>query len=93
MFISDFYREQDWERWLSQTTNDMIPYKDALLHHLRRLANANSKEQFEKGIKALERSDLWNDTYGKVFRAWIENTWLTVKEVKIWYANQVVNEL
>ena len=59
----------------------MIPYKDALLNHMHRLAKATSAEQFEKRLKCMERSDIWNDSYGKTFRAWFENTWLTVKEV------------
>ncbi len=60
----------------------MVPYKDALLSHLYRLAKATSSEQFEKRLNDLERSDLWSDSYGKMFRSWFENTWLAVKEVK-----------
>jgi hypothetical protein len=60
----------------------MIPYKDALLNHLNRLAKATSSEQFEKRLNDLEKSDVWSDSYGKVFRTWFESTWLAVKEVR-----------
>ena len=59
----------------------MIPYKDALLNHMSRLAKASSSENFEKRLKDLKKSDLWNDGYGKTFRTWFESTWLSVKEV------------
>lgn len=61
----------------------MTPYKEAILNHLRLLAKAGSTEQYEKALKGLERSDLWNDNYGKMFRVWFENTWLRVKKVSI----------
>ena len=60
----------------------MIPYKDALLNHLFRLAKATSSEQFEKRLNDLKKTDLWNDGYGKIFRTWFESTWLAVKEVR-----------
>ncbi|XP_028410162.1 uncharacterized protein LOC114532775 [Dendronephthya gigantea] len=84
VFINDFHREQAWEKWLSQSTNQMIPYKEALIHHLHRLAKAATLEQFEKRFCDLERRDVWNDSYGKMFRTWFENAWLAVKERWVW---------
>jgi hypothetical protein len=59
----------------------MTPYKDAMLCHLHRLAKATTSQQFEKRLSDLKRSDVWTDSYGKVFKTWFENTWLAVKEV------------
>ena len=97
MFINDFHRVQAWEKWLSQSSNHMTPYKDAMLCHLQRLAKATSTEQFDKRLDDLKRSDVWTDSYGKTFRTWFENSWLAVKEVKtfflicitVFYANEV----
>ena len=83
VFISAYHRLQSWERWLSQTTNDMTAYKEAIVSHLRILANATTQEAFDKGLQNLESSEVWNDAFGKMFRCWFENTWLNVKQVRL----------
>ena len=87
MLLSDFHREQAWERWLSQPANGVMPHRDAVLLHLRRLAHAMSADQFEKALEELEESDVWRCTYGKTFRNWFEKTWLSLKEVTTTISN------
>lgn len=87
MLLSDFHREQAWERWLSLSAHGMMPHRDAILVHLRGLAQAASMDEFEDAVDTLEESDVWKCNYGKGFRNWFENNWLSVKEViTIWSA-------
>ena len=59
----------------------MMPHRDAILVHLRGLAQAASMDEFEDAVDTLEESDVWKCNYGKGFRNWFENNWLSVKEV------------
>lgn len=58
--LSDFHREQAWERWLSTTSNGMRSVKELVLLRLRRIANAETLLEFDKSVKNLQASDLWH---------------------------------
>ena len=81
VIMCDFHREQAWDRWLSKGTNNVRPHKEAILAHLRKVAKAESIEEFEMAEENLKASDFWNANYGSKLREWFENTWLEEKEV------------
>ena len=54
--LCDFHREQAWDRWLSKTSNDVRPYKEGILVYLRRIAKAESIDEFDKAVEALKKA-------------------------------------
>eukprot|EP00112_Aurelia_sp_Birch-Aquarium-sp1_P016616 Seg3784.2 transcript_id=Seg3784.2/GoldUCD/mRNA.D3Y31 product="hypothetical protein" protein_id=Seg3784.2/GoldUCD/D3Y31 len=84
VIICDFHREQAWDRWLSKSTNNVRPHKEAILAHLRKFAKAESIEEFEMAEETLKASEFWNANYDSKLREWFENTWLEEKERWVW---------
>ena len=58
VLLRDFHREQAWDRWLSKTRNDVRPYKEGILVYLRRIAKAESIDEFYKAVEALKESHI-----------------------------------
>ena len=79
--MCDFHREQAWDRWLSKTSNDVKPYKEGILVYLRKIAKAESIDEFDKAVEALKESHIWGANYSKKFRSWFKNIWFSAKEV------------
>ena len=81
VLLCDFHREQAWDHWLSKTSNNVRPYKEGILVYLRRIAKAESIDEFDKAVEALKESHIWGANYSKKFRSWFKNTWFSAKEV------------
>ena len=78
VLLCDFHREQSWDRWLKTTSNGMRLVRQSVLLSLRKIANAECEEDYERYVKELKSSDIWKSKQN--FREWFENTWLTVHE-------------
>ena len=83
VLLCDFHREQAWDRWLSATSNNMRPVKELVLPRLRRIANAESLDEFNKSVASLEASDEWNGDHCAKFRQWMSKTWLPSHKVSL----------
>ena len=81
VLLCDFHCEQAWDRWLSKTSNGVRPYKEGILVYLRRIAKAESIDEFDKAVEALKESHIWGANYSRKFRSWFKNTWFSAKEV------------
>ena len=57
MLLCDFHREQAWERWLSKGSNGMHSVKGLVLPRLRRIAHADTLEEYEKAVIDLKASE------------------------------------
>ena len=49
--------------------------------YFRRIAKAESIDEFDKAVEALKESHIWGANYRKKFRSWFKNTWFSAKEV------------
>ncbi|XP_064485445.1 uncharacterized protein LOC135397822 [Ornithodoros turicata] len=76
VMLCDFHREQAWDRWLRRKENGVIN-REGALSHLRKLAHATTREEFEKAYKDLSSSCYWTN---HKFRRYIETEWLPVSE-------------
>ena len=81
VLICDFHREQAWDRWLSAAANGMRSNKDTALSSMRRIANAESVEEYEQTVQDMKATLIWNAEYSKKFRNWLEKTWLPLHKV------------
>ena len=82
MLLSDFHREQAWDRWLSLVANGMRTVKEVALGCLRRIANSVTLEEYNLHVQEMHKTNFWNDDLGKKFRNWVEKTWLPLHKVK-----------
>ena len=57
--------------------------KEILLVDLRRIASADTVEEFEKEVKILKEREVWKLEQSKRFRSWMEKTWLPERKAKI----------
>ena len=69
VLLCDFHREQAWDRWLSKTSNDVRPYKEGILVYFRRIAKAESIDEFDKAVETLKESHIWGANYSKNLEA------------------------
>lgn len=83
VLLSDFHREEAWDRWLSQSSNGVVAHKNAILVHLRCIGKAKTEQEAEEALAALKRTDCWQCDYGKAFKEWLEDEWLSIKEVEL----------
>ena len=61
--------------------------KEILLVHLRRIASADTVEEFEKEVKILKEGEIWKPEQSKKFRSWMEKIWLPEHKAKIFFFN------
>ena len=60
--------------------------KEILLVHLRRIASADTVEEFEKEVKILKEGEIWKLEQGKKkFLSWMEKTWPPEHKAKIFF--------
>ena len=81
VFICDFHREQSWERWLSKGANGATPFKKESLRRFRRIAHADTVEEYNKAVADLEEWEIWLRPELKAARTWFHNTWIREHKV------------
>ncbi|XP_046841012.1 uncharacterized protein LOC124435106 [Xenia sp. Carnegie-2017] len=65
-YICDFHREQAWERWLSKSSNGLLPLKNMILAKLRLIARARTEADYEENVKNFKSSEAvawWHSFY------------------------------
>ncbi|KAH8025013.1 hypothetical protein HPB51_002427 [Rhipicephalus microplus] len=75
--ICDFHRLQAWQRWLRRKENN-ISDPDEALRLMKHVASASNQHDFDKAVEVLVDSEYWKN---ERFRSYIEEVWLSVKEL------------
>ena len=79
VLLSDFHREQAWERWTSKKDNGVSHNKETLLRLTRQIARSRTEECFESSLQMLRETPDWKANTN--LRRWFENMWLKHKQV------------
>ncbi|KAL3210506.1 hypothetical protein MRX96_037078 [Rhipicephalus microplus] len=77
--ICDFHRLQAWQRWLRRKENN-ISNPDEALRLMKHVASASNQHDFDKAVEVLVDFEYWKN---ERFRSYIEEVWLSVKELWI----------
>ena len=80
VYLCDFHREQAWTRWVNKKEHGAFHIKEEVLARLRRIANAETVEDYEKAVNSLKESTVWK-LYSSV-QSWFSNYWLPHHEVQ-----------
>ena len=85
VYISDFHREQGWEKWLNDFHNGTRLIKDEMLRIFRKIARARSEEELEEALNELKICEYWQNGYMNMVN-WFQKRWLPLIEVIALYS-------
>ena len=94
-YICDFHRLQAWQRWVRKSKNGLSQNEqDELMYHLKMIANAKTKREYEDAVDELRGLEVYNEK--EKVRNYVEHTWLSCSFRWAWAfreheADQVVN--
>ncbi|KAH3695418.1 hypothetical protein DPMN_082877 [Dreissena polymorpha] len=77
--LCDFHRAQSWSRWLKK---NKVGQKGAVFNQLQKLASSLTEADFDAGLDALQRSDVWS-----AIGQYITTIWLSCKQVLFYIYN------
>jgi len=81
VFVSDFHREQAWDRWLDNKGIEYLAERSKVMSLLRNIAKSETLEQCESSTKALKESPYWRE--GTTLKKYFSKFWMNNKEVCI----------
>ena len=95
VYISDFHREQAWDRWMCTTINGIkqLPRHhknyDELMSLLRDCAKAETERRYYESVVKLHESALW--TSNARLRDWFSATWEKEPKVGLFSCSTLCN--
>ena len=81
VFLCDFHRLQDLERWFNKENNSCSERKGHLIPKLRRIARSRTEADMIKAIEDFESSEFWNQKSYPKLMIYLRNYWFNIKEV------------
>ncbi|XP_062621423.1 uncharacterized protein LOC134283018 [Saccostrea cucullata] len=75
-FLCKFHIIQAWKRWLSRGENKLTGEKDAVLEHLKSIADSATKDDYHNNVQNLMDTNMWNEN--EHFQNYINNSWLSI---------------
>lgn len=77
VYLCDYQRMLNWDRWLSSPVNRIYQHKENVLMILKEIADSETEEEFQENLIYLEGSEFWQNNAH--LRRWFQEEWLVNK--------------